>query len=79
MEYKDNKAYLYLMQLQVVGELAKKVPEDIRVKIELPWKQMAGLRDIVSHDYFSLDLPAVWQTARISAPDASEKIKIYLK
>ena len=67
-----------IMQLQVVGELSKKVPKSIRADIALPWKQMVGLRDIVSHDYFSLDPKVVWQTAKQSAPDAEAKIRNYL-
>ena len=41
-----------IMQLQVIGELAKKVPENFKESIDVPWKNMAGLRDLVSHDYF---------------------------
>lgn len=67
-----------IMQLQVAGELAKKVPDSIRSDIALPWKQIAGLRDVVSHDYFSLDPKIVWQTAKQSAPEAEMKIKTYL-
>ncbi len=48
-----------IMQLQVIGELAKKVPEEIQRQVIIPWKQIAGMRDMVSHDYFNLDLKTV--------------------
>lgn len=67
-----------IMQLQVIGELAKKIPESIRVSIAIPWKQMAGLRDLVSHDYFSLDLEVIWNTVETNIPDAEAKIRAYL-
>ncbi len=47
-----------IMQLTLVGELAKKISEDTRHSIELPWKEIAGFRD----NYFNLDLEVVWQT-----------------
>lgn len=64
-----------LMQLQVIGELSKKVPDDIKVNIDVPWKAIAGLRDMVSHDYFSLDLEAIWNTATIDVIELGNKIK----
>ena len=63
-----------IMQLQVIGELAKKIPRHFRDAIVLPWKQMAGLRDFVSHDYFSLDVQVIWNTVETSIPEAEKKI-----
>ncbi len=67
-----------LMQLQIIGELTKRVPADILSSIDLPWKNIKGLRDIVSHDYFSLDIKMIWQTVIGSIPDAKAKIEKYL-
>lgn len=67
-----------IMQLQVIGELAKKVPASIRTSIDIPWKQMAGLRDLVSHDYFSLDMEVIWNTVEGSIPETEKKITDYL-
>ena len=67
-----------IMQLHVIGELAKKMPQSIKDAIDIPWKQMAGLRDWISHDYFSLDLPTVWQTVQASIPQAEQKVADYL-
>jgi|SRR3989338_6451812 len=68
-----------IMQLQVIGELAKKVPEEIKQSINVPWKQIAGMRDIVSHDYFNLDIKTVWDTVTTSVSDAEIKIREYLE
>ena len=67
-----------IMQLQVIGELVKKIPEDIKSDINLPWKKMIGMRDMVAHDYFSLDLEAVWNTATKDVPDLATEINKYL-
>ena len=68
-----------IMQLQVIGEVSKKVSDDIKTEIDIPWKQIIGMRDMVSHDYFSLDVEAIWKTATESILDAEEKIRKYLK
>jgi|SRR3989344_7990221 len=67
-----------IMQLQVIGELVKKIPEDIKSDINLPWKKMSGMRDVVAHDYFSLDLEAVWNTVTKDIPELAKKIGRYL-
>lgn len=67
-----------IMQLQVIGELAKKVPDEIKGSINIPWKQIAGMRDMVSHDYFNLDIKSVWDTTIKSVPDAKREIEKYL-
>ena len=67
-----------IMQLHVIGELSKKMPQPIKDVIDIPWKQMAGFRDWISHDYFSLDLPTLWHTVQESIPEAEGKVVSYL-
>lgn len=67
-----------IMQLQVVGELVKKVDESIKEKISIPWKDIAGLRDMVAHQYFHLDLPSIWTSATESIIEVEKEIKNYL-
>ena len=67
-----------IMQLQVIGELAKKVPENFKESIDVPWKNMAGLRDLVSHDYFGLDIDIIWHTAKESVLETEKNIRKYL-
>ena len=50
------------MQLILIGELTKKLSAATKERIDLPWRKMAGLRDIAVHDYFSLDTEAIWDT-----------------
>ena len=50
------------MQLILIGELSKKLSIITKERINLPWRKMAGLRDIAVHDYFSLDTEAIWDT-----------------
>jgi uncharacterized protein with HEPN domain len=76
---KDEKTQsAILMQMQVIGEMAKKVPEDIKIQIAIPWKNMTGFRDVISHEYFGLDLRLIWESATEHAPQAEKEIKKYL-
>lgn len=68
-----------IMQIQIIGELSKKIPEEIKSEIDVPWKEIAGLRDMVSHDYFSLDVEAIWNTATKDVSELSQKITAYLE
>jgi len=51
--------------LEVLGEAARRVPEDFASRYsEVPWRQIAGLRNRIVHDYFGLDLEIIWQVIR---------------
>jgi uncharacterized protein with HEPN domain len=77
--FKDSKTQsAVIMQLQVIGELAKKVPEETKTLVNIPWKNMAGFRDMISHDYFGLDLLTVWYTVEESVPKAEAELKKYM-
>lgn len=48
--------------LEIIGEAAKNIPEDIRARYpDIPWKRVAGFRNIAIHDYFGVDLSLVWK------------------
>ena len=67
-----------VMQLQVIGELAKRVPASTREKIDLNWKAMAGMRDVISHEYDIIDLDIGWKTATENVPEVLEKVQAFL-
>ena len=58
-----------IMQLQVIGEMAKKLDGKIKSEIDVPWNMIVGLRNIIAHDYFMLDLVAVWEIATKNVPE----------
>jgi uncharacterized protein with HEPN domain len=50
-----------IRNLEIIGEATKMIPESIRARYpSVEWKKMAGLRDILAHHYFEVDLDIVW-------------------
>lgn len=66
--------------LEVIGEAAKNVPDEIRAKNPMiPWKEMAGMRDKVIHLYFGVDREAVWIAVKDRIPAIRPLIEQILK
>jgi len=53
-----------IRQLEIIGEAAKNISKQFKKRHpEIPWKEMAGMRDVLIHEYFGVDLDEVWETA----------------
>jgi len=64
-----------LRRLEVIGEAAKNVPHDFREKYpDIPWKKIAGLRDVLIHEYFGVNFDRVWKIAKEDLPNLKEKV-----
>jgi uncharacterized protein with HEPN domain len=62
--------------LEIIGEAAKKLPDQTRRDHpEVEWKKIAGLRDILVHDYFGIDMDIVWDIVQNKLPVLVEQIQ----
>jgi uncharacterized protein with HEPN domain len=58
-----------LHNLHVVGEAVKSLPEEVRSRrADVPWREIAGMRDVIAHAYFALDLGIVWDAIERDVP-----------
>jgi uncharacterized protein with HEPN domain len=65
-----------IRNLEIIGEAAKRVPQVVRSSYpEVDWARMAGLRDILIHQYFAVDLEIVWDIISNNLPDLELQIK----
>jgi uncharacterized protein with HEPN domain len=63
---KDEKTiFAVIRAIEIIGEAMKHVPPEYRQKISnIPWRDIIGMRDILIHEYFGVDLETVWETVK---------------
>lgn len=76
----DEKTFdAVVRNLEVIGEAVKKLPDDLRAQHPtLEWKKMAGLRDILIHEYFGLDAEIVWDIVKNKVPTLDREVRAML-
>ncbi|MDO8446273.1 MAG: DUF86 domain-containing protein [Deltaproteobacteria bacterium] len=58
-----------IRQLEIIGEATRNLSKEFRDKYaDIPWKDMAGMRDKLIHQYFGVDIAAVWDTIQADIP-----------
>lgn len=64
-----------IRNLEIIGEASRNIPDDVRAKYaDIPWNRMIGLRNIVVHEYFGVDLSIVWNIVNRNLPETKPKI-----
>lgn len=73
---KDNlRQSAVIRQLEIIGEAVKNIPQLFRERYpNIPWKEIAGLRDILSHAYFGVDAERVWNVIENDLPKLKKEL-----
>ena len=70
----------FVRSLEVIGEAVKNLPDEFRKKYpEVPWKEIAGMRDKLIHEYFGVNYRIVWKTVQQEIPKLKEQVEKIMK
>ncbi len=75
-EEDSEKQDAVVRRLEIIGEAVKNIPDESKNRYtEIPWRQIAGMRDILIHEYAGVIWERVWKVVRDDLPSLQEKVE----
>jgi uncharacterized protein with HEPN domain len=67
---KDDKAmYAVIRAFEIIGEAARQIPDNVqKANPEIPWREIVGMRNKLTHEYFGVNSKVVWRTVQEDLP-----------
>jgi uncharacterized protein with HEPN domain len=74
---KDRRTFLAVVRsLEIIGEAARQMPRSFKEKHpEIPWREIASLRNVIAHEYFGLDKTILWDVIQTQIPTLKERFR----
>lgn len=71
----DKTADAIIRNFEIIGEAVRNVPDEIQEKhINIPWRELRGMRNILIHEYFGVDYAVIYKTVKEFLPDLKKQI-----
>lgn len=65
-----------IRQLEIIGEAVKHLSSEVvDLRPDIPWRRIAGMRDVLIHNYMGVDLEAVWQVTQHNIPELRQAVE----
>jgi len=77
---KDEKTiYAVIRAIEIIGEAVNRIPDGVKNKHkEIPWKNMAGMRNKLIHEYFGVNMEVLWKTIVEDIPNLKSQMSLIL-
>lgn len=76
----DKTSTAVVKKIEIIGEAIKNIPRDVRVKYKvIPWKDIVGMRNKITHAYFGIDYEIVWNVVKEKLPALKIQVEQVLK
>lgn len=76
----DKTSTAVVKKIEIIGEAIKNIPKDVKVEYKtIPWKDIVGMRNKITHNYFKIDYEIVWNVVKEKLPALKMQVEWVLK